>query len=177
MGRPARPWLDEIADRVPGGRRNARIVLVAFAVVLVGLVVLEIVTARRVAQWAPVDVVASRDPLQELPIRLASADGSVRPAQTYDAVFDLKSIDHLVVGVDLDYLPRQGTNRDVVIRAADGTEMYRDAMPESYFTEGRFMLRLFSRHFPSGDYTLEIEGLESSGETRVVAASWFQISR
>jgi hypothetical protein len=176
-GRPTRPWLDELADRVPGGRRNARIALAAFAVMLVVLVTLEIVTSRRVAQWAPVEVVTSREPLQDLPIRLASADGVVRPAHTYDAIIDMKSIDHLVVGVDLDYLPRQGTNRDVVIRAGDGAEKFRAAVPESYFTEGRFMLRLFSRHFPSGDYTLEIEALEDGGEKHVVAASWFQISQ
>ena len=176
-GRPARPWLDELADRVPGGRRNARIALFAIAGGLVALVTVQIVSSRRVAQWAPVEVVTSREPLQDLPIRLASADGAVRPAHTYDAVIDLKGIDHLVVGVDLDYLPRQGTHRDVVIRAGDGAEKFRAAVPESYFTEGRFMLRLFSRHFSSGDYMLEIEALEESGERHVVAASWFQVSR
>ena len=177
VGRPARPWLDDLADRIPGGRRNARIALVALAVLLITLVVLEIVSTSRVAQWAPVEVVTSREPLQDLPIRLASADGVVRPAHTYDAVIDMKSLEHLVVGVDLDYLPRQGTRRDVVIRAGDGAEMFRAAVPESYFTEGRFMLRLFSRHFPSGDYTLEIEALEDIDDNHVVAASWFQVSR
>jgi hypothetical protein len=176
-GRPARPWLDGLADRVPGGRRNARIALAAFAAVLVTLIVLQIASSRRVAQWAPVEVVTSREPLQDLPIRLASSDGAVRPAHTYDAVFDLKAIDHLVVGVDLDYLPRQGTHRDVVIRTGDGSEKFRSPVPESYFTEGRFMLRLFSRQFPSGDYTLEIEALEDGGDRHVVAASWFQVSR
>jgi hypothetical protein len=39
------------------------------------------------------------------------------------------------------------------------------------------MLRLFSRQFPAGDYMLEIEALEESGEKRVVAASWFQVYR
>jgi hypothetical protein len=175
-GRPARPWLDDLADRIPGGRQNARFALVALAVVFITLIVLKIVSSSRVAQWAPVEVVTSREPLQDLPLRLASSDGVVRPAHTYDAVIDMKSIDHLVVGVDLDYLPRQGTRRDVVIRAGDGAERFRAAVPESYFTEGRFMLRLFSRHFPSGDYTLEIEALED-GETHVVAASWFQVSQ
>lgn len=175
-GRPARPWLDDLADRVPGGKRNARIALAAFAAVLVTLIVLQIVSSRRVAQWAPVEVVTSREPLQDLPIRLASSDGVVRPAPTYDALIDLKGIDHLVVGVDLDYLPRQGTHRDVVIRTGDGSEKFRAAVPESYFTEGRFMLRLFSRRFPSGDYTLEIEALDG-GDRHVVAASWFQVSR
>lgn len=173
--RLTRPWLDELADRVPGGRRNVHIGLGVLGAVIVVLVVIEIASARRVAQWAPVDVVDSRDPLQDVPIRLASSDGVVPPAQTYDAVLDLKSIDYLVVGVDLDYLPRRGSQRDVVIRNADGAERFRDRVPESYFTEGRFMLRLFSRQFRSGDYTLEIEALEENGERRVVAASWFQV--
>jgi len=169
--------MDEIADRVPGGRRNVKIGLAVIAAIIVALIVLEIASARRVAQWASVDVVDSRDPLQDLPIRMASSDGAVRPAQTYDAVLDLKSIDHLVVGVDLDYLPRRESPRDIVIRTAEGTEKFRDQVPESYFTEGRFMLRLFSRQFPAGDYMLEIEALEESGEKRVVAASWFQVYR
>ena len=168
--------MDELADRVPGGRRNVTIGLAVLGAVVAALIVLEIVSVRRVAEWASVDVVDSRDPLQDLPIRLAGSDGAVRPAQTYDAVLDLKGIDHLVVGVDLDYLPRQDTEREVVIRGTDGGEKFRDDVPASYFTEGRFMLRLFSRHFPSGDYTLEIEALEGAGEKHVVAASWFQVS-
>lgn len=132
---------------------------------------------RRVAQWASVDVVDSRDPLQDLPIRLANSEGDVPPAPTYDALLDLKSIDYLVVGVDLDYLPRRDTRREVVLRTSEGVEKFRDQVPESYFTDGRFMLRLFSRHFPSGDYMLEIEGAEDAGEKRVVAASWFQVTR
>lgn len=175
--RPGRPWIDELADRVPGGRRNAMIGLAVLGSILVVLVALEIASARRVAEWTPVDVVDSRDPLQDLPIRLASSDGSVRPAQTYDAILDLKSIDHLVVGVDLDYLPRRDSPREVVIRNSEGVEKFRDQVPESYFTEGRFMLRLFARHFSSGDYTLEIEALEAPGEAMVVAASWFQVTR
>ncbi|HXV14551.1 MAG TPA: hypothetical protein VEC56_10135 [Candidatus Krumholzibacteria bacterium] len=175
--RPTRPWMDELADRVPGGSRNVKIGLGVLAGVILALIIAQIVTSQRVAQWASIEVVDSRDPLQDLPIRLASSDGTVRPAQTYDAILDLKSIDHLVVGVDLDYLPRPGTRREVVIRTGDGVEKFRDEVPGSYFTEGRFMLRLFSRQFPSGDYTLEIEAPEESGETRVVAASWFQVER
>lgn len=175
--RPARPWMDALADHVPGGRRNTKIGLAVLCSILVVLIGLEIGSARRVAQWASVDVVDSRDPLQDLPIRLASSDGSVRPAQTYDALLDLKSIDHLVVGVDLDYLPRRDSPREVVIRNGEGVEKFRDQVPDSYFTEGRFMLRLYSRHFSSGDYTLEIEALEASGEAMVVAASWFQVTR
>ncbi len=175
--RPARPWIDELADRVPGGRRNVSIGLSVLGAIVATLIVIQVVSMRKVAEWAPIDVVDSRDPLQDLPIRLAAADGTVRPAQTYDAVIDLKGIDHLVVGVDLDYLPRQDTEREVLIRAADDRVKFRDHVPDSYFTEGRFMLRLYSRHFPAGDYTLEIEAPEAGGEAHVVAASWFQVSK
>lgn len=173
----SRPWLDELADRVPGGRRNVQVGLAVLGAVVLTLIVLQIVSMSRVAQWASVDVVDSRDPLQDLPIRLANSEGVVPPAQTYDAVLDLKSIDYLVVGVDLDYLPRRDTRREVVLRTSEGVEKFRDAVPESYFTEGRFMLRLYSRHFPLGDYMLEIEGAGDAGEKRVVAASWFQVTR
>ncbi len=173
--RTTRPWMDELSDHVPGGRRNVRIGLAALGVVVGVLVALQVVAMSRVAQWAPVDVVDSRDPLQDLPIRLGDSDGVVRPAQTYDAVLDMRSINHLVIGVDLDYLPRRDSKREVVIRNGDGVEKFRSAVPDSYFTEGRFMLRLFSRHFDSGDYTLEIEAPED-GENRVVAASWFQVT-
>ena len=173
----SRPWMDELADRVPGGRRNLQAGIALMAAVGVAFLAHEIVSARRVAQWAPVDVVDSRDPLQDLPIRLASAGGEIRPAPTYDAVLDLKAIDHLVVGVDLDYLPRRGAPRDVVIRTSEGEEKFRDHVPESYFTQGRFMLRLFSKHFPSGEYMLEIEAHEQTGEVAVVAASWFQVEQ
>ncbi len=173
----SRPWMDELADRVPGGRRNLQAGIAMMAAVLVALLVHEIVSARRVAQWAPVDIVDSRDPLQDLPVRLASSSGEIRPAPTYDAVLDLKAIDHLVVGVDLDFLPRRGAPRDVVIRTSTGDVKFRAHVPESYFTQGRFMLRLFSRHFPSGEYMLEIEAPEQSGEVAVVAASWFQVEQ
>jgi hypothetical protein len=175
VGSRPRPWFDALADHVPGGRRNTKIALAAFAGIVFLLIILEIASARRVAQWAPIDVVDSHEPLQDLPIRLASSDGVVRPAQTYDALIDMMSIKHLVVGVDLDYVPRPGTEREVVIRASDGSEKFRDEMPESYFKEGRFMLRLFARQFPTGEYTLEIEAPDEGG-ARVVAASWFQVS-
>ncbi len=168
--------MDELADRVPGGSRNVKIGLAALAGVVLALIVAQIVMSQRVAQWASLDVVDSRDPLQDLPIRLASSDGTVRPAQTYDAILDLKSISQLVVGVDLDYLPRRDTKRQVVIRGGDGVEKFRDDVPQSYFTEGRFMLRLFARQFPSGDYMLEIEAIEDTGDAHVAAASWFQVS-
>jgi hypothetical protein len=140
-------------------------------------VVSSVIRARRVAAWAPIDVVSSRDPLQELPIRRATRDGTVRPAQTYDAVLDLKSIDELVVGVDLDRIAKSASGHEAVIRTQDGVERFREAIPSDYFSEGRFMLRLFARRFPPGDYFLEIEVPDATGEARVVAASWFQVVR
>lgn len=161
------------ARGMPGG--NARVLLVAAGVVVVALVVAGVMRGQRAAEWAPIDVVDSRDPLQELPIRVADEEGVVRPAATYDAVLDLSSIDELVLGVDLDFVPRGAGAYQAVLRDAEDREHFRGVIDGAYFDEGRFMLRLFSRRFDAADYRLEIEADDARGDMRVVAASWFQI--
>ncbi len=160
---------------VRAGSGNVRATLIAIALVVVGLVVMTVVRGQRVAAWAPVDVVSSRDPLQELPIRTASEDGVVRPANTYDAVVDMSRLSSLVVGVDLDFIPKGATRYDAVIRDDRGAEIFRDAIGDEYFADGRFMLRLFARRFHKGEYLLEIEAGDGGKKTRVVTASWFQV--
>ncbi len=167
--------LSSLASRIPGNSRNAQVTLVAVAAVIVALIVAGVMRGQRVAEWTSVKVVTSRDPLQELPIRVAGRDGVVRPAHTHDAVLNLKSISSLVVGVDLDYVPRGATRYEAVIRTDAGKERFRDTIDPAYFKEGRFMLRLFSKQFPTGEYLLEIEGVRSETDKRVVAASWFQV--
>jgi hypothetical protein len=177
-GRLAFPLIGNLLGRVPGGSRHARVggaVLVLLIVVIAGI---GVGRGRRVAAWAPIDVVESRDPLQELPVRIAEGGEPVPPAQAYDAVLDLARISSLVVGVDLDYIPRGADHYEAVIREADGTERFRDRIAEAYFAEGRCMLRLFARRIAAGDYTLEIEAFEAAtGQGRAVAAAWFQVTR
>lgn len=167
-----------VVGRIAGASRNVRATLIGIVVVVGGLVALSVAKGQRVADWAPLDVVSGRDPLQELPIRLAGKDGVVRPASTHDAVLDLKRISHLVVGVDLHRLPAGATHHEVVIRNEKGDERFRAAIPQHYFDDGRFMLRLYSHKFPAGVYWLEVEasGADPS-DARVVAASWFQVTR
>ena len=162
----------------PSGRGHVRLLIAVVAVLTVVLVVFGTTRARRVAQFAPVSVINSKEPLQELPVRVAQGDEAVEPAHTYDAMVDLSGISQLVVGVDLDYVAKGLKRYDAVIRASDGGERFRGHIGEPYFKEGRFMLRVFAKRFPAGDYTLDIEGFdEGAGEGRIIASSWFQGSR
>ncbi len=171
------PLIGDLVNRVPGGRKYARIAAAALIVLLVGLIAVGIARGRRYAAWAPIDVVESRDPLQDLPVRVAGSNGAVAPARTFDAILDLSSIASIVVGVDLDYIPRGAARYDVTIQAEDGAVCFHDTIPLSYFKEGRFMLRLFSRRFQPGDYLLEIMAYDAGGDGRVVGASWFQLTK
>ena len=163
----------------PAGRGQVRLLIIIAAAMVIALVAVGLTRARRVAEFAPVSVVESKEPLQELPVRAASGEEeAVEPAHTYDAMLDLSNVDALVVGVDLDYVKKGLPRYDAVIRSPDGGERFRGRIGEPYFKEGRFMLRLFAKRFPAGDYTLDIEGFdEGAGEGRIIASSWFQVSR
>lgn len=166
-----------VVGRIAGTSRNVRATLIGIVIVVGGLVGLTIARGQRVAEWAPLDVVSSRDPLQELPIRLAGRDGVVRPASTHDALLDMKRISSLVVGVDLDRIPAESGPYVVVLRNDAGDERFRKEIPPEYFEDGRFMLRLFARRFPAGVYWLEIETGGNAADARVIAASWFEVQR
>jgi hypothetical protein len=166
-----------VVGRIAGTSRNVRATLLGIVLVVAALVILTVVRGQRVAEWASLDVVSSHDPLQELPIRIAGKDGVVRPARTHDAVLDMKRISTLVVGVDLKRVRPSPDGNAVVIRNNKGEERFRDRIDAHYFTDGRFMLRLFARQFPEGVYWLEIEGLSAGGDAQVVAASWFEVLR
>jgi hypothetical protein len=165
-----------VIGRIPGGAKYAPVVAVALAVTVAVVVGLAVTRGNRVAAWAPMTVISSHDPLQELPIRVAGKNGLVRPAPTHDAILDLKSISTLVVGVDLSAVPKGAARYEAVIRTGAGQERFRSTIAPAYFAEGRFMLRLYSRRFPRGDYRLEIEAVQSETDKRVVAISWFQVA-
>jgi hypothetical protein len=170
------PVFGNATRRIPGGRHIKFGAAVAVGLVI-ALVVISILHGKRVAEWAPDSVVNSTEPLQELPVRVAQGGQPVEPAHTYDAVLDVSSIKALVVGVDLDYVTKGLPRYDAVIRTADGTELFRGRILEHYFQEGRFMLRLFAKRFPAGDYTLDVEGFDPGArDGRIVASSWFQVT-
>jgi hypothetical protein len=166
------------AGRCSTGKANVRLLAAIAAGIVAALIVLGVMNTRRVAEFAPVSVVESKEPLQELPVRTAANGDAVDPAHTYDAIIDLSRVDAIVVGVDLDYLVKGMPRYDAVIRDAEGGERFRGRIAEDYFREGRFMLRLFGNRFPAGDYTLDIEGFDTgASEGRIIASSWFQVSR
>jgi hypothetical protein len=172
------PFIGGLVHQVPGARTYLRLVVSIFVIMIVVLVGFGIARSRRVAEFAPVTVVDSREPLQELPIRAAQNGDAVEPAHTYDAMLDLSNLDTIVLGVDLDYVLKGLPRYDAVIRNTDGKERFRGRIKEDCFKEGRFMLRLLPRRFPAGDYTLDIEGFDDgSAEGRIIASSWFQILR
>lgn len=171
------PVFGKVGSLIPGGRHIRLGAAVAVGIV-VALIVVSIMHGKRVAEWAPVSVVNSSEPLQELPVRVAQGNEPVEPAHTYDAVLDFSSIKDLVVGVDLDYVTKGLPRYDAVIRTPDGSELFRGRILDHYFQEGRFMLRLFAKRMPAGDYTLDIEGFDPGAhDGRVVASSWFQVTR
>jgi len=175
---PVFPLIGSLFQRVPGAWAHLRLVVATVVLMVVVLVVFGVTRARRVAEFAPVSVIESREPLQELPIRAASGSDAVEPAHTYDAMLDLSNLDEIVVGIDLDYVTRGLTRYDVVIRRADGSERFRGRIEEDYFREGRAMLRLVTKKFAAGDYTLDIEGFDDgTAEGRIIASSWFQVLR
>jgi hypothetical protein len=170
------PFLGDLVNRVPGGRRYVNIAAGILVLLIVAIVIAGVTRNRRIAEWAPASVIDSREPLQELPIRVAEGDEPIEPAHTYDAMLDVKSINALVVGVDLDYVRKGFPRYDAVIRSPDGAERFRDRIKPADFQEGRCMLRLFTKHLAAGDYTLDIEGFDAGAtEGRIVASSWFQI--
>lgn len=167
-----------VIARGPAGRGQLRLLVAIVAILVIVLVALGVTRARRVAEFAPVTVIDSREPLQELPVRAAATGAAVEPAHTYDAMLDLSNLDAIVVGVDLDYLIKGLPRYDAVIRSPDGGERFRGRIQETAFEEGRFMLRLFAKRFPAGDYTLDIEGYDNGAtDGRIIASSWFQVSR
>ena len=170
------PVFGDLAARVPGGRHIKLIAAVAAGLV-VALIIFGVMRGQRVAEFAPLSVIDSREPLQELPIRVAQGKEPVEPAHTYDAVLDVSSLNALVLGVDLDYVPKGLPRYDAVIRSSNGSEKFRGRILDNYFSEGRCMLRLFAKRFPAGDYTLDIEGFDAGvTDGRVVASSWFQVT-
>jgi hypothetical protein len=170
------PVFGKAGGRIPGGRHIKFGAAIALGLVI-ALIVVTILHGQRVAEWAPVSVVDSREPLQELPVRVAQGGEPVEPAHTYDAVLDVSSIKALVVGVDLDYVTKGLPRYDAVIRTSDGKELFRSRILDHYFSEGRFMLRLFAKRVPAGDYNLDIEGFDPGArDGRVVASSWFQVT-
>jgi hypothetical protein len=177
-GRLVFPLIGDLVNRVPGGRGYVRFAAAALFLLVLVIVVVGVSRGRRAAEFAPVSVIESHEPLQELPVRVATNGEAVEPAHTYDAVLDLSHLDELVVGIDLDYVTKGLPRYDVVIRRADGSERFRGRIEEDYFREGRAMLRLATRRFAAGDYTLDIEGFdEGSAEGRIIASSWFQVLR
>ncbi|MDH3197463.1 MAG: hypothetical protein OEO21_04405 [Candidatus Krumholzibacteria bacterium] len=151
--------LKKLVALVPPQRRAAVVTTLVTAAVAVTVAVVytsRTVTGGPAAQWAPLDVLSSRTPVQELPIRLATRGGGGGGAEP-DATLNMRRIDHIVIVVDLDRVAAGADQYQVVITDAQAVEIFRDAIAQKYFDDGRFFLDLRGRRFSAGDYVLQIE--------------------
>ena len=90
---------------------------------------------------------------------------------------DLTRVGSLVMAIDLDRVRGRAIYYDMVLLDFIGDEIFRDEIGEEYFDEGRFLLRIKSKHFQSGEYTIEIEGSDQSGIVSVLARGTIDITR
>jgi hypothetical protein len=161
--------LKKLVAIVPPQRRAAvatTLVTAAVAVTVAVVYTSRTVTGGPAAQWAPLDVLSGRTPVQELPIRLTTrgGGGGAEP----DAALDMRRIDHLVIAVDLDRVAAGADQYQVVITDDQPVEIFRDTIAQKYFDDGRFFLDLRSRRFSAGAYVLQIEA--HHGERTAIAA-------
>jgi len=167
----------KLAALVPPQRRAAlgiTALTVTVAVVVATVYTSRTVTGGPAAQWAPLAVLSSRVPVQELPVRLVTrgGGGGAEP----DATLDMRRIDHLVIVVDLDRVAGGADQYQVVITNTQSVEIFRDPIAPKYFDDGRFFLELRGRRFPAGDYVLQIEA-HNGERIAMVARSRFTVRK
>jgi hypothetical protein len=166
-----RDWIED----AQGDPQRVRVLIVAGVLVL-GLVVLvtvfNAVRQNRPAQWSSTDVIEGDAPLQEVLVASAARGGP--PPHTE---IDLTSIGSIVIAVDLDRVRDRAMYFDAVILDAVDAEVFRDEIDEEFVRDGRFLLELRRRHFPAGDYTIEIEGRDQGGIVSVLARGTFKVYR
>jgi hypothetical protein len=125
-----------------------------------------------VADRATSEVIDSSTPVQEIAVARARRSG--QPPHTE---VDLTRVGSLVMAIDLDRVRSRAIYYDMVLLDFTGDEIFRDEIGEEYFDEGRFLLRIKSKHFQSGGYTIEIEGTDQSGIVSVLARGTIDVTR
>lgn len=150
-------------------------VVVAAAIIVAGQLIAEKKEASPVAGWAPLSVIESNAPLQELLIRRMRR-GTIPPARGVDVTLDFRGISKLVIAVDLDFVGKRASSYEVVVRNPEGKSVYQEMIPQVYLDDGRAFLRLIPRLFDEGQiYALEVVAHYDDGARRVLAESAFDV--
>ncbi len=163
-----------IRNVVGGLKESPRQRMVAAAVIalLVALTGIYFSLSRPAAKFAPEDIIEDGAPLQEVAVARTGRSG--QPPHTE---LDLTNISSLVIAVDLDHVRDRAIYFQAVIIDFAGDEVFRDDIDETSIDEGRLLLQLERRHFPDGEYTLEIEGSDQNGIVSVLSRGTFQVTR
>jgi hypothetical protein len=151
--------------------------LVVVAAVVLSLVLFGPATkeASPVSGWAPLDVIETRTPLQEVLIRTTSG-GRIPAADGTDVTLDFRGIKTLVIAVDLDFIKGKTEPHEVVVHNPEGQVVFQEAVPQIYLDDGRFFLRLIPRVFETDQtYKLELRAGGDAGESLLVAESVFDV--
>jgi hypothetical protein len=128
-----------------------------------------------VAGWAPLDVIETRVPLQEVLIR-KMRNGRIARARGTDVTLDFRGVDKLVIAVDLDFIKGKQLPYELIVRDPDGTGVFQEQIPQEYLDDGRFFLRLIPKQFELDQtYKLELISHRADGSNRVVAESVFDV--
>ncbi len=168
------------AERV--GRVCKNPIYVAAFIVIIVAVATAVYLVRRppahpnpVAGWATADVIKTRTPLQEIPLRKLRK-GWIPPADGTDADLNFRGIKELVVAGDLDFLSKKSGRHDLVVRDAQNVAVFGEAIPEMYIKDGRFFLRLVPRQFTENQiYTLSVIANEGGEKTTTVGECVFRV--
>ncbi len=151
------------------------IVVVAAAAIVIPGLLKETKEPSPVAGWAPLSVIETNVPLQELLIRKMRR-GKIPPATGVDVTLDFRGIRKLVIAVDLDFVGKKASSHEVIVRNPEGESVYQEAIPQVYLDDGRAFLRLIPKLFEEGQtYTLEIVAHYNNGTLRVLAQSAFDV--
>jgi hypothetical protein len=174
--------LEELLNKAMSFLRRPRNAIILGSVVVV--VAAAIVVASRttehkepspVAGWAPLNVIESNVPLQELLIRKMRR-GKIRPANGVDVTLNFRGIRKLVIAVDLDFVGTKASLHEVIVRNPEGKSVYQEAIPQVYLDDGRAFLRLIPKLFEEGQtYTLEVVAHHNDGTPKVLAESAFDV--
>jgi hypothetical protein len=151
------------------------IVVVVAAAIVIPSLMKENKQPSPVAGWAPLNVIETNVPLQELLIRKMRR-GKIPPANGVDVTLNFRGIRKLVIAVDLDFVGKKASSHEVIVRNQEGDSVYREAIPQVYLDDGRAFLRLIPKLFEEGQtYTLEVLAHYDNGTLRILAQSAFDV--
>jgi len=162
-------WIRDFVEELP---RPARWAVLGGAILVAVLLITLIVNIwpRSPAEFVDDSAIDAGLPVQEVLVRRASGTAP-------HTDLDLTRIRSLVIAVDLDYVRNRATYFQAVILDFTGDEVFRGDIGETALSDGRFLLELDRRRFPSGEYTLEIEGSDQSGIVSVLSRGTFRVTR